>query len=137
MPGLPAMTAVCAKAAAVAVSVGSVTVSREVPGPAKPSMPTCRSTASSRTAVSKPTSAPVRAPARSQLRATFRAAAATGLRAKRPSPSTTWSRTFADASTSETAAASRAPSPCATEAVRMPRSGQGPAVRRQPVDCLP
>ena len=33
---------------------------------------------------------------------------------------------------SETAAASRAPSPCATDAVRIPRNGHGPAVRRHP-----
>ncbi len=53
-----------------------------------------------------------------------------GARANSPSRSATWSRTLAEASTSETAAASRAPSPWATEAVRIPRSGQGPAVRR-------
>ena len=52
----PARTAVCAKAAAVAVSVGSVTVSSGVPGPASASMPVCRSTASTSTAVSKPSS---------------------------------------------------------------------------------
>lgn len=123
----------CAKAAAVAVSVGSVTVSSGVPGPASASMPICRSTASTSTAVSNPMSDPVRAPARPQFVAIRRAARATGLRASTPSPSATWSRTLAEASTSETAAASRAPSPCATEAVRIPRSGQGPAVRLQSV----
>lgn len=51
----------CAKAAAVAVSVGSVTVSSGVPGPASSSMPVCRSTASTSSAVSKPSCAPVRA----------------------------------------------------------------------------
>ncbi len=132
LPGRPASCAVWAKAAAVAVSVGSVTTSTGVPGPASVSMPVCRSTASTRTAVSKPSEAPVRAPARSQPRATLRAAAAIGARANRPSPSATWSRTFAEARTSETAAASRAPSPLATGAVRIPRSGQGPAVRREP-----
>ncbi|NEE18778.1 hypothetical protein G3M58_71435 [Streptomyces sp. SID7499] len=80
--------------------------------------------------MSNPTAEPVRAPAVSQLTATRRAARATGLRANSPSPSVTWSRTFAEASTRDTAAASRAPSPWATEAVRMPRSGHGPAVRR-------
>ncbi len=129
--GLPASTAVCAKAAAVAVSVGSVTVSSGVPGPARDSIPVCRSTASTRTAVSKPSSAPVRAPALSQPAATRRAAAATGRRPNSPSRSATWSRTLADASTSETAAASLAPSPRATGAVRIDRSGQGPAVRRR------
>ncbi|OAR27631.1 hypothetical protein A8W25_05305 [Streptomyces sp. ERV7] len=123
----------CAKAAAVAVSVGSVTVSRGVPGPASASIPVCRSTASTRTAVSNPREAPVRAPARSQLAASRRAASATGLRFNRPSRSATWSRTFAEARTSETAAASRAPSPWATGAVRIARSGQGPAVRLRPV----
>lgn len=96
--------------AAVAVSVGSVTVSSGVPGPASDSIPVCRSTASTRTAVSKPSSAPVRAPALSQPAATRRAAAATGRRFNSPSRSATWSRTFADASTSDTAAASLAPS---------------------------
>ncbi|QES23038.1 hypothetical protein DEJ46_31180 [Streptomyces venezuelae] len=128
--GRPARTAVCAKAAAVAVSVGSVTVSSGVPSPARVSIPVCRSTASTRTAVSKPRERPVLAPALSQERATRRAAAATGLRANRPSRSATWSRTFAEARTSETAAARRAPSPWATGAVRMARSAQGPAVRR-------
>ncbi len=117
-PGRPARAAVCAKAAAV--SVGSVTVSSDVPRPAKASIPACRSTASTRTAVSKPTAEPVRAPALSRLLATRRAAAATGRRASSPSPSTTWSLTFAEASTSE------------TEAVRMPRRGQGLVVRRRP-----
>lgn len=78
LPGLPASCAVCAKAAAVAVSVGSVTASTGVPIPASTSMPACRSTASTRTAVSKPREAPVRAPARSQERATRRAATARG-----------------------------------------------------------
>lgn len=127
LPGRPARTEVCAKAAAVAVSVGSVTTSTGVPGPASVSMPACRSTASTRTAVSKPREAPVRAPARSQPRATLRAARAMGARANSPSRSATWSRTFAEARTSETAAASRAPSPLATGAVRIPRSGQGPS----------
>ncbi|MDQ0699569.1 hypothetical protein QF048_006011 [Streptomyces sp. W4I9-2] len=80
--------------------------------------------------MSKPRAAPVRAPARSHPAATRRAAAATGRRANSPSRSATWSRTLAEARTSETAAASRAPSPLATGAVRMARSGQGPAVRR-------
>ncbi|OSY54131.1 hypothetical protein BG846_00203 [Streptomyces fradiae ATCC 10745 = DSM 40063] len=80
--------------------------------------------------MSNPSSRPVLAPAASQRRATRRAAAATGLRASSPSRSATWSRIFAEASTRETAAASRAPSPRATGAVRMARSGQGPAVRR-------
>lgn len=104
-----------------------------VPGPASASIPVCRPTASTRSAVSNPRAAPVRAPARSQRAATRRAAAATGLRARSPSRSATWSRIFAEASTRETAAASRAPSPRATGAVRIPRSGQGPAVRRWPV----
>ncbi len=80
--------------------------------------------------MSNPTADPLCAPARPQLAATRRAAAATGLRASSPSRSATWSRTLAEASTSETAAASRAPSPCATDAVRIPRSAHGPAVRR-------
>ncbi|AGP58922.1 hypothetical protein M271_37625 [Streptomyces rapamycinicus NRRL 5491] len=84
--------------------------------------------------MSKPSAAPLRSPARSHRPATRRAAAATGRRANAPSPSATWSRTFAEASTSETVAARRAPSPWATDAVRIPRSGQGPAVRRQPSD---
>ncbi len=102
-----------------------------VPGPANSSMPSCRSTASTSTAVSKPTVAPVRAPARPHPAATLRAAAATGRRRSAPFPSATWSRIFAEASTRETDAARRAPSPFATEAVRIPRSGQGPAVRRR------
>ncbi len=130
LPGRPASTAVCAKAAAVAVSVGSVMTVSGVPGPARSSMPTWRSTASTRTAVSKPSVAPVRAPALSQPAATLRAAAATGRRRSSPLRSATWSRIFAEARTRETEAASRAPSPFATEAVRIPRSGQGPAVRR-------
>lgn len=101
-----------------------------VPMPARDSIPVWRSTASTRTAVSKPRARPVLAPALSQERATRRAAAATGRRANRPSRSATWSRTFAEARTSETAAASLAPSPRATGAVRMARSAQGPAVRR-------
>ncbi|AZQ33749.1 hypothetical protein EJ357_09935 [Streptomyces cyaneochromogenes] len=133
--GRPARIAVWAKAAAVAVSVGSVTVRIGVPGPASDSIPTCRSTASTSTAVSNPTAEPLRAPAAPQPEATRRAASASGLRASSPSPSATWSRTLAEASTSETAAASRAPSPCATDAVRIPRNGHGPAVRRSPLFC--
>jgi hypothetical protein len=55
---------------------------------------------------------------------------ATGRRPNAPSRSSTWSPTFAAASTSDTAAASWAPSPRATDVERMPRSGHGPASRR-------
>ncbi|GAA2794074.1 hypothetical protein GCM10010441_19160 [Kitasatospora paracochleata] len=82
--------------------------------------------------MSKPSAEPPPALCRSHRRATTRAPAATGRRANTPSRSATWSRTFTDASASETAAASLAPSPLATGAVRIPRSGHGPAVRRAP-----
>lgn len=41
-----------------------------------------------------------------------------------------WSRTLPDANTNDTAAANRAPSPRATDAVWKPRNTHGPAVRR-------
>ncbi|KRV49628.1 hypothetical protein AQ490_20145 [Wenjunlia vitaminophila] len=134
-PGRPASTAVCANAAAVAVSVGSVTSNSETP--AIDSTRNCRSTASTSTAVSNPTSAPRTAPPRSQRAATPRATAATGRRANTPSRSATWSRTFAEASTNDTAAANRAPSPTATSADRIPRNGHGPADRRAPAPPEP
>ncbi len=56
LAGFPASTAVCANAAAVAVSVGSVTVSREVPGPAAASTAVWRPIASVSTPTSKPSS---------------------------------------------------------------------------------
>ncbi len=88
--------------------------------------------------MSKPTTEALPELLRSQRRVTARAPAATGRRANTPSWSSTWSRIFTEASASETAAASRAPSPRATEAVRIPRSGHGPAVRRPaPVAVCP
>ncbi|MBN9741965.1 hypothetical protein DMP23_12735 [Amycolatopsis sp. A1MSW2902] len=133
LPGRPAITAVCANAADDASSAGSVASNGESPARIARSSSPWRPTTSVRTAVSKPISAPVRPPCAAQRRATSRAAPATGRRAKAPSRSATWSATFAEARTSDTAAASRAPSPTATDAGRIDRSGHGPAARRGPL----
>ncbi len=80
--------------------------------------------------MSNPTVRAVPPPCSAHRRATTRATPATGRRPNTPSPSSTWSRTLADASTSDAAAASRGPGPIDTAADRMPRSGHGPAPRR-------
>jgi hypothetical protein len=130
LAGFPASTAVCANAAAVAVSVGSVTVSRGVPGPAAASMVVWRPIASVSTPTAKPSSWPVRVLAADHRVASAVAAPRTPGRPNAPSPSSAWSRIFAAARTSDTVAASRAQSPMATSSFRIRRSAHRPAVRR-------
>ena len=120
---------------AVAISVGSVTVSSAVPGPAAASTAAWRPTASVSTPTSKPSRWPDRALAAAQRVASDGRRPAHPGRPSAPSPSSTWSRIFAAASTSDTVAASRAQSPTATSAFRIPRSAHRPAVaplRRRP-----
>jgi hypothetical protein len=131
LPGRPASSAVRANAADVASSAGSVASSGESPSRITLSSEPWRETASVSTVVSNPTRPPVRLPCAAQRAATRRAAAATGRLPNAPSRSSTWSPSFAAASTSDTAAASWAPSPRATDVDRMPRSGHGPASRRR------
>ncbi len=129
MVGRSVRIAVCAKASAVASSVGAVTVRTSVPSPASRSTSRWRSTTMARAAPSKPSPSPeVRAPC-CHRRATRPATARTPGLAKAPSPSSMWSLTLAEASIKETVAARSAPAPSATLADRMPRSGQGPAIR--------
>ena len=87
LAGFPASTAVCANAAAVAVSVGSVTVSRGVPGPAAASTAVWRPIASVSTPTSKPSSRPVRVLAAAHRAASAVAAPRTPGRPSAPSPS--------------------------------------------------
>ncbi len=85
------------------------------------------------TDASNPRSAAVPSPLAAQRCATARPAHA--IRPASPSPSSTWSWIFNDASTSDTDAASRAPDPMATSADFNPRNAHGPADRRETPLC--